>query len=164
MKRCFVVNQEKAVVAGIVSGTSLVMALVMVYLGRMGSLLAFVLLAALFGWIAAQNAAVIVLDQTGVTKTLLGRRVSHMDWNQVREAGVCGTNPLNKGRPEKTGRLYIYCSAERLDEDSRYAMILKWPPPDDRQLCFTYDPQRLEALRLWWTEELEEYNTGTHRL
>jgi len=160
----FIVDKEKTITSAAVSLLCVVMVFVMVYLNRAASLAVFALVGVLFGWVAALNGAVICLDETGLEKTICGFTLYRVSWAKIVEAGVCGTNPLNKGRPEKAGRLYIYCSTKKMDEKSRYAMILKWPPKSKEQLYFTYSPQRLDALRLLWEGELQEYNVGNFRL
>ena len=101
------------------------------------------------------------MDEDGLSKKVCGFTVHRFLWNEIAEAGVCGTNPFHKNRSEKAGRLYIYCSAKKMDEKERYAMILKWPPKSSEQLYFTYDAKRLDAVRLLWSGRLETYNTGT---
>lgn len=156
----FMVDKEKTITSALVSLFCILMIFVMAYLGRMISLAVFATIGLVFGYVAAINGAIICLDKSGLKKNVCGITLCRVSWLQVAEAGVCGTNPLNKGRPEKTGRLYIYCSMKKLDEKSRYAMILKWPPKSNEQLYFTYSPQRLDALRLLWDGKLEEYNVG----
>lgn len=160
----FIVDKEKTITSAAVSLFCAVMVFIMAYLSRIASLAVFAAVGLLFGYVAALNGAAICLDESGLKKVLCGITLCRVPWSQVAEAGVCGTNPLNKGRPEKAGRLYIYCSMKKLDEKSRYAMILKWPPKMKEQLYFTYSPQRLDMLRLLWTGELEEFNIGNLRL
>lgn len=164
MQYRFMVDKDKAITAGVVCLLCATMTGVMMYLGRPISLTVFAAVMLLFGWLTAQNGAIIVMDNVGISKTLLGMTLHHMDWADIAEIGVCGTNPLNKGKPEKSGRLYIYYSSQKLDDKARYAMILKWPPKAREQLYFIYEPRRLNALRLLWEGEVEEYNVGSLRL
>lgn len=160
MQYRFIVDKEKTITALAVSIFCLVVAAILLPLGRTGSVVVFFSIGLLFTVVAAVNGAVIRLDQNGITKTILGIPLHHVDWSQVKEVGVCGTNPLNKGQTKKTGRLCIYCSVEALDDDARYAMILNWPPKQTKQLYFAFSRERLEALRLLWRGEMEEYNIG----
>lgn len=160
----FIVDKEKTITSAAVSLFCVVIVFVMAYLNRITSLVVFALVSVLFGWVATLNGAVICLDKSGLKKTICGFTLCHVSWTDIVEVGVCGTYPFNKSRPEKAGRLYIYCSMQKMEEKSRYAMILKWPPKSKDQLYFTYSPQRLDAIRLLWKGELEEYNVGNLRL
>lgn len=160
MQYRFVVDKEKTITALAVSIFCLIVATILLPLGRTGSAVVFFSIGILFAAVAAANGAVIRLDKNGITKTIFGLSLHHVDWSQVKEVGVCGTNPLNKGNEKKTGRLYIYCSVEQLDDDDRYAMILNWPPKQTKQLYFAFSSKRLETLRLLWRGEMEEYNIG----
>lgn len=161
MKKQYVVDQEKAITGGIVSIFCLVIATVLIIEGRLGSAVVFGIISAVFALVAAVNGALICMDEDGLCKRVCGFTVRRFQWNEIAEAGVCGTNPFNEKRFKKAGRLYIYCSAKKLDEKERYSMILKWPPKSSEQLYFIYDAKRLEVLRLLWSGRLEAYNTGT---
>lgn len=160
MKRQYVVDQEKAITGGIVSIFCLVIAVTQVSIGRTGSAVVFGIICMVFACVAFFNGAAVCLDEQGLYKKICGVTVRRFLWEQIAEAGVCGTNPFNKGRSEKAGRLYIYCSAKKLNDKERYAMILKWPPKSSEQLYFIYDAKRLETVRTFWRGELEAYNTG----
>ena len=161
MKKQYVVDQEKAITGGSVSIFCLVIAVVLISEGRPGSAAVFGIISAVFALVAAVNGALICMDEDGLSKKVCGFTVHRFLWNEIAEAGVCGTNPFHKNRSEKAGRRYIYCSAMKMDEKERYAMILKWPPKSSEQLYYTYDAQRLDAVRLLWSGRLETYNTGT---
>lgn len=161
MKKQYVVDQEKAITGGIVSIFCLVIAVVLIGEGRPGSAAVFGIISAVFALVAAVNGALICMDEDGICKRVCGYTVHRFLWNEIAEAGVCGTNPFHKNQSEKAGRLYIYCSAKKMDEKERYSMILKWPPKSSEQLYFTYDAKRLDAVRLLWSGRLETYNTGT---
>ena len=160
MHHRFIVDKEKTSTALAVSIFCLIVAAILLPMERTVSAVVFFVIGVLFAAIAAVNGEVLHLDVNGITKTLLGITLHHVDWSQIKEVGVCGTNPLNKGQPKKTGRLYIYCSVEKMDDGKRYDMILNWPPKQKEQLYFTFSPKRLEALRLLWQEEMAEYNIG----
>lgn len=120
-----------------------------------------VLLAAVYLYFAAQNAAQILVDGTGVSRSFLWFAPTHCSWDELREVGVFGNKVFNRSDPKKTGSLYIYFSPQKMTADERFNMILRWPP---KLIYFSYSRQALDLVRYLWNRELVGYNIGELKL
>lgn len=96
MKKQYVVDQEKAITGGSVSIFCLVIAVVLISEGRPGSAAVFGIISAVFALVAAVNGALICMDEDGLSKKVCGFTVHRFLWNEIAEAGVCGTNPFQR--------------------------------------------------------------------
>ena len=45
-----------------------------------------------------------------------------------------------------------------MTEEQRFDMMLNWPPRE--QLFFLYTEQRINAVQLLWSGEIQTYNSG----
>lgn len=156
--KSFVVNSLKCVIAAASSIFFFLMAAVMMPMHRPRSAAVFLLLGIIFACAGAVNGTVIRLDEGGVNQVRMGKKLRAWTWGQVAEIGVCGTKVFNRRNPEKTGTLYIYLSQERLSDEERFDMILKWPPRD--KMYFVYSKERLEEIQAISGAGIESYNTG----
>lgn len=149
---------QKAAAALLTSAMALVLLATMLYLHEwLGSLLCL-LIALVFGGIAALYGATVTLTAQGVTRRLGRWELGAVRWEELREVGVVGTKVFNRSDPKKYGRRFIYFSPERLDEDRRFRLALEWPP--GRMLYLEYDKARLEAVQMFWNSDIAEYNCG----
>lgn len=154
----FMVDPGKAIAGSAMAAFLLLMAAVMVRGGRWFSAAVFLTGAGIYARQAVINGMLIGWDENGVSEWFLGKRVKTLAWEEIKEAGICGTRVFNQKHPEKTGRMYLYFSKEKMDGEGRFDMILQWPPKDKRYLL--YEPDRVESLRLVWDGRLETYNVG----
>ncbi len=162
MKYRYFVNPMKAVVGAGVALTSFGFGIIMLTIGKPAGIVFFCILGVVYFIIAMVSGAIVSFGETGITKKVLGQVVVDKNWTEVKEIGVCGTKVFNLRHPEKTGVKYIYISFEKLDEDSRFEMVLKWPPKD--KIYFVYTKQRLEAIQMISGMKIETYNTNDLRL
>ena len=79
-------------------------------------------------------------------------------WNEIAEVDVIGSKVLNRNNTKKCGTLYLIFSPEKLDDDKRFDMMIKWPPKDKIYLKFTKD--RLMDLQWFYSKPVEKYNIG----
>lgn len=161
MKKVFFVDLFKAGVSVLTSVFSLAMLVCMLYLDRPVSALVFAAVALLFFFPACRYSSRIAVTEEGIRRTLLGKTTAFWRWEEIAEVGVIGTNVLSKAQ-KKTGTLYIYISRQKMTEESRFDMILKWPPKE--QLFLLYTREGLDAIQLHFSSRIETSNTGTLRL
>ena len=77
--------------------------------------------------------------------------------DEIKEAGVLGTNIYYRRQPNKSGTVYLYFSPRRLSEIDKFDLGLKWKR-DIIRLRFSKD--RYMAAQLFWDGKLQEYNIG----
>lgn len=160
MKR-YLVNPFLTIVSGLTTLFSLIMVGCLLYLGRTISIVVFAVIALLFFYMTMQNGAMITIDATGVTRSIVGRRRQSLTWQEIGEVGIAGTKVFRQKDSKKTGSLYIYLSPEALDEDGRFEMMLEWPPKD--KLYLTYSPERIKDIQRHWSSKIKTYHAeGTH--
>ncbi len=140
----------------------LTMAVVMIVIGRIGSAVIFFLMATAFLAVATGNGMTVSFQEEGVVRSLLGIRLSTLKWEEVREVGVCGNRPFHKKGSDRVGSHYLYFSREKMTEDQRFEMILKWPPR--RQVYLLFSQERAAAAQIWWKHPLVFYNSGKLRI
>lgn len=114
--------------------------------------IACLLLCGLYGYAAALNGVQIEIHADGIRRRFLCFPARETSWREIREVGVCGSK-LWRG----PGTLYLYLSTERLTEEERFRMVLRWPP---KQIWLRYKADRLNALLPFWTEKIVLYNAG----
>ena len=120
--------------------------------------LLFLALAVFAAHSLAAYGATVRVDDKGVSKSFLGLFRRSLRWEEIGEVGMAGSRVFTHGRPTKVGTLYLYVSPKQLDDDRRFAMMLKWP--DLSSILMRYTVKRVAALQNWWVEELVQYNTG----
>lgn len=158
MKQRFIVNPFKCIASLLSCIWLLGAGICMIPIQRYGSAAVFSGFGLIFALISIQNGAVIQIDSTGITRSVLGFRVKKLAWSDIGEIGVTGTKIFNRSHPEKAGGLYLYVSQTAMTEQERFTMALKWPPMD--QIYLTYNAKRLNALLAFWDRKIESFNTG----
>ena len=158
MKTKFFVHPTKMVVCLAMFFTGTVLAITLITIGRFGSAAVFFGIGAIFMWVSPVFGAVISVDETGVTRSVLGKVTKTMRWNEIAEIGIAGTKVLKQADSQKAGELYVYFSPVLLNDQTRFEMMLKWPPKD--KLFMLYSTERTEAVRMHWGGKLQLYNTG----
>ncbi len=121
--------------------------------------LLFFVLALLCAHSMAIYGATVRLDATGVSKSFFGLFRRTIRWEEAVEAGSAGSRVFTKGKPTKVGTLYLYVSSEKMDDNARFVMMLKWPQLGG-PILMRYTVKRVAALESWWKDELVQYNTG----
>lgn len=117
---------------------------------------AFLIVAALFGYVLVRYASIVEISEEGVRLRFLGLKRRELTWSEVRELGLIGENVFNRGKKNKTGDKYIYFSPVKLSADERFDMIVKWPPKD--KIYVEYSEKLLTCAMSNWPGELETYN------
>lgn len=158
MKQSYLVNPIKCFIASLTALTFLILSVTMVALVRPFSSAVFAALSIIFIAVALQNGSRIYINEQGVQKFLLGRKIRGFMWEEISELGICGTKVFHKNHPERAGTLYIYASKQALSDEERFHMILKWPPKN--QIYMTYTPQKLQMMQLLSCQKIHMYNTG----
>ena len=80
--------------------------------------------------------------------------------NEVAEVGVMGTSPFYKGekwRKSRTGTIYLYFSKEKLTNNDRRELCLRWKPQIIR---LRYSKDRAFQVQVFWDSELKKYHIG----
>lgn len=113
-------------------------------------------------WEAAKYGAIIEFDSEGVLRTTAFFFKTRWLWSEIAEVGVCGTKVFNNHNKNKVGTLYFYISKDEMDDDDRFAMLLKWPARD--KLFVKYSSKCLVALQLGWRSKITKYNIGNRRI
>ena len=139
MKQSYLVNPIKCFIASLTALTFLILSVTMVIIVRPFSSAVFAALSIIFIAVALQNGSRIYVNEQGVQRFLLGRRIRSFMWEEIGELGICGTKVFHKKHPERAGTLYIYASKQSLSDEERFHMILKWPPKN--QIYMTYTPK-----------------------
>lgn len=161
MTNRFIVHPLKLAVSLITALASTVIGLCQIWLGRWGSSLPFLTVAALFLAVALTFGAAVTVDRKGVRRRILGRITKEFTWDEIAEVGVTGTKVFNRDTPKKTGSLYVYFSPVPMTEEERFEMTLNWPPRD--KIFFLHTEQRMDAVQLLWNSKVQTYNTGDLR-
>ena len=158
MTNRFMVHPLKLAVSLATALFSAAMALCLAGLGRWGASLLFLAVAALFLSVSLVFGAFITVDAGGVRRSVLGKVSRELPWDRIAEVGVAGSKIFNRNNPKKTGSLYIYFSPVPMTEEQRFDMMLNGPPRE--QLFFLYTEQRINAVQLLWSGEIQTYNSG----
>ena len=162
MKTKFIVHPLKFIVCLATFAIGLVLAVCLILIKRYVSAAVFFGIGLMFLCIASVFGAVITVDDSGVSRSVLGRVRQSFRWDQVAEVGVAGAKVLKSASSQKTGELYIYFSPLALDDQQRFEMMLRWPPKD--KIFMQYSRQRIEAVQMCWDSKLQLYNAGKLRL
>ena len=83
-----------------------------------------------------------------------------MNKNEIAEVGVMGTSPFYKGekwRKSRTGTIYLYFSKEKLTNNDRHELCLRWKPQIIR---LRYSKDRAFQVQTFWDSELKKYHIG----
>lgn len=121
----------------------------------------FIVFATLGGVFCRQfiaNAAYIELTDQSVSMKFLGYPRRSMLWSDIQEVGIIGENVFSRKKrgKRKSGDKFIYFSPERMNRDSRFQMIVNWPPK--KCLYIEYTPEALEHVQLIWNRPVKYYN------
>ena len=127
-------------------------------MGRYAAATLFFTLGLIFLIAAVKNATVVRVEEEGIARSILGKRIDLLPWKDVREVGVCGIRPFHKKDSDRVGTLYIYVSKVHMNDDERFDMILKWPPKD--KVYLLHSAARLECVQLRWAGKITTYNSG----
>lgn len=77
----------------------------------------FLVLAAIYAYMAVKNASIIRVDDETVEKRVLGKTVLSFKWSELNDVGL-----VNKR--------FIYFSREEMGDGDRARMCFNWPPED----------------------------------
>lgn len=154
----FCVDPFKCTVSAATIVLCIVLISVMVPLRELLAALVLLVIALLFSPIFVLYGSSLVLDEQGVHRRFCGMETACLSWAQIRETGVVGLKVFNNNDPKKTGTRYIYFSREKLSDQERFAMALKWPPKE--KLYLRYTKERLDIVQSYWSNTIETYNAG----
>ena len=154
----FQVHTFKYLIAAGTAIVSLGVAALMFYLHEWRGVAMFLLVSLLFGGIAVMYGAVITINNDEIRMSFWGIPMRENNWRDIKEVGVIGTNIFRAEKGKNVGNRYIYFSTERLDEDERFKMAMKWPPR--KMIYLFYTRERMGQIQLIWDNEITSYNAG----
>ncbi|MCQ2557840.1 MAG: hypothetical protein MJ135_01860 [Oscillospiraceae bacterium] len=163
MKNEFYVNKVRAIVCAIGSVATLVPCITCLWYGE---LFGTAVLAIGFLWFFVQvlfSGAKVKVDEKGVTKSLLGKELMHQSWSEIGEVGAVGLKVFQKDvREVRPGTIYMYFSPEKLNNQKRFELALKFPPKN--MIYMRYDKERDKVVQSIWPDRIIGYNTGSSGL
>lgn len=92
----FIVNFFKSAAATVVFVVFFFFSIVMFLISRPVSAILFLVIGAVFGYVALINGMTVNVDENGISKSLFGFVTMKFNWEDVAEIGVCGTKVFNK--------------------------------------------------------------------
>lgn len=158
MQEHFYVNPFKCVIATIIFIILFLLAVIMFLIGRPISAIVFLTLGSVYVYVALMYGMKITIDETGISRSVLGITILKFSWEEIEEIGVCGTRVFNKNHKEKSGTLYIYTSCNEMSDEERFDMILKWPPRN--KIYLLYSQHHLQIMQMMSGKKTELYNSG----
>ena len=118
----------------------------------------FLLLAALFFGVLYFYGSIVTVSKEGVKVSFLRRTRFQLQWQDIQEIGVLGNRVFLRGNSKRHGRLYIYFSKEKMTEQERFQMAVKWPP---RKIAFTvFTEEKITVIQSIWPSKIALYNVG----
>ena len=154
----FLVNNTMFVFAFCYIGFLILIAIVLLDMGRYLSSVVFALLSIPFCVILFRYGSVVKVDNGGISLSFLGIERKNLAWDEIVEVDVIGSRVLNRFNTKKCGTLYLVFSLEKLDDTKRFQMMLKWPPKDKIYMKFT--KERLMDIQWYYVSPVEKYNIG----
>ena len=158
MQKKYFVNPLEFTAALTTVVVSAVLACSLIFIGRPGSALLFIVIALLFLKVSLTAGAKVAIGPDGITRSVLGKTVLSFTWDEIAEVGVAGSRIFNKGNKEKSGTLYIYFSKTPMDDQERFQMMLKWPPKD--KIYLEHDKYRMDFIQVLYGKTIQKYNAG----
>lgn len=136
----------------------LTIAVTLAVMKRPLSAVIFFLLSLPFFFLMYRYGSTVCITDEGISLSFLGKERMKMKWDEIGEIAVCGQKIFNAGNKKKTGTLYIIVSREKLDDERRFDMMLKWPPKE--RIYFRFSREGLFDIQLHYTTPVEKYNIG----
>lgn len=135
-----------------------VVAVILVSLRDYVASVIFAVIAAVYFIVGINYFSFVSFSEHGVLLSFLGIKRRFFTWDEISEAGVAGSKLFNKDNKKKVGTLYLYFSKEKMTENERFNMMLKFPPKNKIYLCYT--EKRLKAIRWFFDGKLAYFNIG----
>lgn len=154
----YYVNESMALFAVVYALFLLAIAIATIYIKRYVSSLIFFLISLPFFFLIYRYGSRVYINDEGITLKFFKKEIRKMRWDEMREVSVCGQRVLNHNNKKKCGTLYIIFSKEKLDEEKRFDMMLKWPPKE--KIYFKFSKEALFNIQLHYTAPVEKYNIG----
>lgn len=154
----FIVNPFQLVVSLSTTVLSAVLAVTTFLLKGTTVSIIFTLITLLFLMISLSHGSVISIGPDGISRSVLGKVIKTLRWDQIVEVGVAGSKVFRQVNKKKTGTLYIYFSEKAMTEDERFQMMFNWPPKN--KIYLQYKKPRIESIRAFWKKPVTRYNTG----
>ena len=158
MTKTYIAHPFKCAVAALTGVFALLMAAVLVSLQVWLGVLVFGVVFGLFTGLAVLYGARIQLNEQGVCRLGSGRRQRFLSWAEIKEVSVIGVNVFNGNNPKRTGSRYLCFWPAVLSKRERFRLALEWPPREGIYMLYT--PERLAAVRRYWTGAIDSYNGG----
>ena len=154
----FMLDPGKFMVALSTSALSAVIGGAMFFISRPFASIPFLLIAVIFAIVASRmGSSVTVSDECVHARRPLSKDIT-VDWNDVKELRVVGTNVFSKAKKQKTGSLYILVSQKELTDDECFDITLRWPPKD--MIYLSYNTDRINTLQAHFSSKVKTYHTG----
>lgn len=154
----YIVHPLKFAVSLLTVIVSLFLAVCEFVISRPISALFFIVIALLFLVTALNNGARISIDESGVHCNIAGLRRRSFSWEDIKEVGVFSSRLFTNSNKNRAGTLYIYFSTKPMSEQERFQMILNWSVKD--KIVLQYTKERMDAVQLLWSNEIQTYNAG----
>ena len=153
----YMLHPLKFTVSLITAAAALVLGICEFLIFRPFSAVFFAGVALLFFFTALYNGMCIAVGRDGIQLSAFGIKRRFLSWNNIKEIGVFGNRLFNANK-NRVGTLYIYFSTQPLTDEDRFQMILRWPPKNE--IVLQYSKERMDAIQLIWSSEIQTYNTG----
>lgn len=157
MKKSYLVYVTKMLTGLGTFAVSAVLGSTYIYTGKFFEAAILCAIAIVFLVIGLNYSCVITIDASGVRKSLFGKTLRFLSWEQIQEAGVVGTKVFGSDE-ERTGTRFLYFSPVKLTDEERFDMVLKWPPKE--QIYLEYGKERLDLVRMLYYGTIESYRAG----
>lgn len=154
----YYVNESMTVLSVVYAVFLIVIAAVTLYIRRYVSSIIFLLISLPFFFLIYRYGSRVYINNEGVTLKFLNKERKRITWEETKEISVCGQRVLNHLNKKKCGTLYITLSTEKMNDDERFEMMLKWPPRD--KIYFKFSKEALFNIQLHYTTPVEKYNIG----
>lgn len=153
----YILHPLKFTAALITAVLSLVLSVCELLISRPFSAAFFIGICLLFSLTAFYNGSRITVCVDGIYCSWAGIKKRFIPWDSMKEIGVFGSRLFPAGK-NRTGTLYIYFSAQAMTEEERFQMVLHGPPKD--KIVLQYTKERMEAVQLLWSSEIQTCNAG----
>lgn len=154
----YIVHPLKFVVSLLTMAAALLLAICEFVISRPVSALFFIVIALLFLVTTLNNSARISIDKSGVHCNIAGLRRRSFSWEDIKEVGVFSSRLFTNSNKNRAGTLYIYFSTKPMSAQERFQMILNWSVKD--KIVLQYTKERMDAVQLLWSNEIQTYNVG----
>ena len=140
----------------------LILAIPFLMVGEPAGTVLLLVICALFARQAFIYGPFVSITEEGVRKHIFGHTLCLRRWDEIGEIGVVGTKVFNRLNPDKTGYLYIYFSPEKLNDEKRFQLALRFPPKN--MIFLLHNKEREDLIQMFWSTRIVGYYVGRLKL